>query len=84
MNRSRKLASKLIIPLCKPQPIRLFSSTPPKGGPQRGSSTGGYVSDDDDQQFESDRRFSNFILFTGAFALGVLFMASNVMQMRKQ
>lgn len=54
------------------------------GGPNKNDSSGGYTTDEDGTNFESDRRFSNFILFTGAFALVILFMASNVMHMKKE
>ncbi len=68
-------------------PKRYFSAEPP-GNKSSGSTGGpgsgpGDFSDDDDTTFESDRRFSNFILFTGAFALGVALMASNYMQQKK-
>ena len=43
-----------------------------------GDDEGGYISDEDGQEFESDRRFSNFILFAGFLSLGGLLMASNV------
>ena len=39
----------------------------------------GYVSDEEGGEFDSDRRFSNFILFAGVLALGGILMASNVM-----
>ena len=37
-----------------------------------------YVSDDEKDDFESDRRFSNFVLFAGTLALGAILMVSNV------
>ena len=40
---------------------------------------GKFQSDDEGQDFESDRRFSNFVLFAGSLTLGCLLMASNVM-----
>lgn len=48
-------------------------------------SGGGYGSDDENnkEEFESDKRFSNFVLFVGAMALGGAFMYSNVMSMQK-
>lgn len=57
------------------------------GGPNKGpggEDQGGYTTDEDGASFDSDRRFSNFILFTGAFTLAMLFMASNVMHMKKE
>jgi hypothetical protein len=44
----------------------------------------GYTTDEDGTSFESDKRFSNFILFTGAFALAILFMVSNVLHIKKE
>jgi hypothetical protein len=42
------------------------------------------VSDDEDgDKFDSDRRFSNFVLFGGTLALGIIFMASSVKQQQK-
>ena len=45
----------------------------------------GYQSDseNDKEQFESDRRFSNFVLSVGAFALAGAFMYSNVLHATK-
>jgi len=43
----------------------------------------GYVSDEEGQSFDSDRRFSNFVLFGGVLALGAALMASNVRHMKK-
>ena len=68
---------------------------PPSGGPpdtggkppsDKGSAhtDGGYTTDEDGPSFDSDRRFSNFILFTGAFALAILFMVSNVLHIKKE
>lgn len=37
-----------------------------------------YVSDEEKDDFDSDRRFSNFILFAGTLALAALLMFSNV------
>ena len=45
---------------------------------------GGYTTEEEGASFESDRKFSNFILFSGAFALAVLFMVSNVMHLKKE
>jgi hypothetical protein len=55
-------------------------------GPQRpGKQTLGdggddYESDGEEgkREFESDKRFSNFVLFGGALAMVILLMASNV------
>ena len=43
-----------------------------------------YVSDEEGADFESDRRFSNFVLFAGALTLGAILMVSNVTQMQKR
>ena len=48
------------------------------------SEEGGFTSDEEGQSFDSDRKFSNFVLFTGVLALGILFMVSNVLQVKKQ
>ena len=42
-----------------------------------------YKSDDETKEFESDKRFSNFVLFAGTIALGCIFMASNVLHTRR-
>ena len=56
-----------------------------RGGPKTNiDAGGGYTTDEDGASFDSDRRFSNFILFTGAFALAILFMASSVMHLKKE
>lgn len=46
--------------------------------------TSGYYSDEDNASFQSDRKFSNFILFTGAFTLLVIYFYSNVMEVKKK
>jgi cytochrome oxidase Cu insertion factor (SCO1/SenC/PrrC family) len=51
---------------------RAFSSNPNDDG-------GKYQSDDENQEFDSDRRFSNFMLFSGTIALACAMMASSVM-----
>ena len=60
---------------------RMFSKEgrPP---PPRGDDK--YVSEDERDEFESDRRFSNFVLFSGTLALGVLFMMSSVMANKRK
>jgi len=60
------------------------SGMPPPGGKGPGSGDGGYTTDEEGASFDSDRRFSNFILFTGSFALIMLFLASNVMHLKKE
>ncbi len=42
----------------------------------------GYTGDEYGQSIDSDRRFSNFILFSGALALAILFMESNVLHIK--
>jgi hypothetical protein len=75
-----------------------FSTLPPgKGGPHddfgagiepsdsgRKDSGAGYTTDEDGSNFESDKRFSNFILFSGVLALAIIFMASNVLHLKKE
>ena len=58
-------------------------SGPPKGGPS-GNGQDGYMTEEEGASFESDRRFSNYILFAGSFALVVLFMVSNVLHLKKE
>ena len=57
--------------------------SPPPGGPG-GDDKGGYTTEEEGASFESDKRFSNFVLFTGAFALAILFMVSNVLHLKKE
>lgn len=77
---------------------RLFSDGPKRGAPGERfeqprtnpneppspTDTSGYYSDEDNASFQSDRKFSNFILFTGAFALLVIYVYSNVMSIKKK
>lgn len=56
----------------------------PGGAPQNQQDAGGYTTEEEGASFESDRKFSNFILFTGAFALVILFMVSNVIHLKKE
>ena len=44
----------------------------------------GYSTDEDGKNFESDRRFSNYIMFLGSFSMVVIFMVANVIQLKKQ
>ena len=44
----------------------------------------GYSTDEDGKNFESDRRFSNYIMFIGSFSMVVIFMIANVIQLKKQ
>jgi len=44
----------------------------------------GYYSDEDSTSFSSDRKFSNFILFTGTLALIIIYMYSNVQSIKKK
>lgn len=72
-------------------PLRMLSS---QGGPPRpgGQRTGfekegdGYESEGEEgkKEFESDKRFSNFVLFGGALAMVILLMASNVQQSKRE
>jgi protein SCO1/2 len=52
----------------------------PYGDPDRG----GYTTEEEGATFESDKKFSNLVLFTGAFALAILFMVSNVLHLKKE
>jgi len=54
-----------------------------QGGPTNNGQEG-YTTEEEGASFESDRKFSNYILFAGAFALVVLFMASNVLHLKKE
>jgi len=58
---------------------------PPSGGSQKPEEDG-YASDGEDgkKQFESDKRFSNFVLFGGALAMITLLMTSNVKQSKRE
>lgn len=56
---------------------------PPSGGPP-GNGQDGYTTEEEGASFESDRKFSNYILFAGSFALVVLFMVSNVLHLKKE
>ena len=59
---------------------------PPQGGPPRGGppgggkpmDDGGYSTDEDGQVFETERRFSNYMMFLGSFSMVVIFMIANV------
>ena len=78
--------------------MRYFSEIPPRGGPgplgnnmgggapggPGGDDKGGYTSEEEGSSFESDKKFSNFVLFSGALALGILFMVSNVLHLKKE
>jgi hypothetical protein len=66
--------------------IRRFSAIPPpRGGPgPKSEGDAGYTTEEEGASFESDRKFSNFILFSGAIALGILFMVSNVLHLKKE
>lgn len=65
------------------QPFNPTAGNDIKGGDKKVSETD-YFSDEDNTSFQSDRKFSNFVLFTGAFALFVLYMYSNVMGVVKK
>ena len=79
--------------------MRLFSTDDQKRGapgeryeeartnpnqPPSPTDTSGYYSDEDNASFQSDRKFSNFILFTGAFALLVIYVYSQIMSVKKK
>jgi hypothetical protein len=50
-----------------------------------GDSGDGYESGEEGKkEFESDKRFSNFVLFGGALAMVTLLMASNVQQAKRE
>lgn len=62
---------------------------PPSGGPPGGGSGGpdnndGYETEEDGKTFESDRRFSNFIMFLGSFSMVIIFAISNVVHLKRQ
>jgi len=65
-------------------PVRMFSSDKGPGGDQNeggqsGGNNDGYISDEEGGNFESDKKFNNYILFGGAMALAMCLLASNVM-----
>lgn len=43
-----------------------------------------FYDEEDQSSFESDRKFSNFILFTGSFALILIYMYSNLKTVKKK
>jgi len=65
------------------QTVRFFSGGS-GGDNDNDDDRSGYVSDEDGREFDSDRRFSNFVLFSGCLALMGILMAANVMQMKRQ
>ena len=45
----------------------------------------GYSSDEEGKKvFESDRRFSNYMMFIGSFSMILIFMMANAMQLKKK
>jgi len=44
----------------------------------------GYSTEEDSKDFQSDRKFSNVVMFISTFAMAVIFMASNVIHLKKQ
>jgi len=65
--------------------IRMFNTggMPPRPGGGGKSNIGGgdmdgYSTEEDTKEFDKDRRFSNYIMFLGAFSMGIIFLASNV------
>jgi len=59
--------------------LRCFS----QGGPPQNPNDGGYSSEEDNKEFASDRRFSNYVMFLGSFSMVVIFMVSNVIQLKR-
>ena len=59
------------------------SGGPPGGGPEQGGGDDGYTTEEDGATFESDRRFSNFVMFLGSFIMVVIFAASNVVSLKR-
>lgn len=62
---------------------------PPSGGPPGGAGgppggNDGYETEEDGKTFESDRRFSNFIMFLGSFSMIIIFAISNVVHLKRQ
>lgn len=53
------------------------------GGPEQGGGDDGYTTEEDGATFESDRRFSNFVMFLGSFIMVVIFAASNVVSLKR-
>lgn len=63
----------------------------PGGGPGKGANSNigggdfdGYSTDEDNKTFDNERRFSNYIMFLASFSMGVIFLASNVVQFNRQ
>ena len=56
----------------------------PNQPPDPTDTSPGYFSDEDSTSFDSDRKFSNFILFTGAFALIIIYMYSTVTDVQRK
>lgn len=48
-----------------------------------GNMDDGYSTEEDTKTFEGERRFSNYIMFLGAFSMVVIFFVSNVIQYKK-
>ena len=55
----------------------------PPGGNRGGPSNEGYSTDEEGKEFESDRRFSNYIMFIGSFTMVCIFMIANVVQLKR-
>lgn len=98
LSPSLRQTSKINYVLLRNQ-IRMFSSKDPKRGevgesfgqqrtsgntPPDPTDKSGYYSDEDSTSFQSDRKFSNFVLFTGALVLIVIYIYSNVMSIKKK
>lgn len=56
---------------------------PQGGGGPGGGNDGGYSTDEDGQSFDSDRRFSNYLMFLASFAMVIIFMIANVVQLKR-
>ena len=69
--------------LVKPIQARYFSSGRPPFQGGNNDQADGYSTDEDGKNFESDRRFSNYIMFLGAFSMVTIFMIANVVQLKK-
>jgi len=59
---------------------------PPSGGGGGGNPNNnddGFSTDEEGRDFESERRFSNYMMFLGTFSMVVIFAFANIVQLRR-